>query len=121
MPDVRATWSNAAFGTVGGAVYDFVVEREWMAKPAGRILWGTDTDLLFNNVNVIGGLSDGAAVLDVPCGGGLALRGMRRGQTLRYVAADLSTVMLERARGMADKLGHKNVEFVEADIEHMPF
>ena len=44
------------------------------------------------------GVSDGSAVLDIPCGGGLAMRGVRNGQRLRYVAADISPDMLDRAR-----------------------
>ena len=40
---------------------------------------------------------DGTVILDVPCGGGVAFRGLRPGQRVRYVAADLSPVMLGRA------------------------
>jgi SAM-dependent methyltransferase len=60
-------------------------------------------------------------VLDIPCGGGVALRGLRPGQSLRYVAADLSADMLARARARAATLGRDDIEFAEADIERMPF
>jgi ubiquinone/menaquinone biosynthesis C-methylase UbiE len=39
-----------------------------------------------------------ASVLDIPCGGGFALRVLRPGQPVRYVAADISPHMLQRAR-----------------------
>ena len=108
-------------GDLGGAIYDAGVEREWLARPAGLLLWGTDTTLLYDSIRRIGDLPAGASVLDVPCGGGLALRGVRRGQDLRYVAADISSAMLDRARRRAEGHGRTDVEFVEADIERLPF
>jgi SAM-dependent methyltransferase len=120
MADVRANWAGR-IGDLGGAIYDAGVEREWLARPAGLLLWGTDTTLLFDSIRRIGDLPDGSAVLDVPCGGGLALRGVRAGQDLRYVAADISPAMLDRARRRAARQGVAGVEFVEADIEQLPF
>ena len=40
---------------------------------------------------------------------------------VRYVAADLSPVMLARARGQAERRGLTQVEFVAADVESLPF
>jgi SAM-dependent methyltransferase len=105
---------------VGGA-YDFAVEHEWLARPAGVALWGTDTRMFYESFDAIGELPDGASVLDIPCGGGVALRGLRPGQRLRYVAADISPDMLVRARARAAALGRNDIEFVEADITRMPF
>lgn len=113
-------WGGGLAGW-GGAAYDFAVEHEWLARPAGLALWSTDTRMLYDSFRTIGELPDGAAVLDVPCGGGVALRGLQPGQRLRYVAADLSTDMLARARTRAAGLGRDDIEFVEADIERMPF
>jgi SAM-dependent methyltransferase len=98
-----------------------VVEREWLARPGGLVLWGTDTRLLFASIQVAGEMPDGSAILDVPCGGGVALRGLRHGQQVRYVAADISPDMLARARRQASALGRDDIEFTEADIERMPF
>jgi SAM-dependent methyltransferase len=120
MPEQRSLWVGGVGGWVGGA-YDFAVEHEWLARPGGVVLWGTDTRLLYDSIRTIGELPNGSSVLDVPCGGGVALRGLRPGQRLRYVAADISTDMLDRARGRAAALGRDDVEFVEADIERMPF
>jgi SAM-dependent methyltransferase len=121
MADVRNTWSERIVGRLGGGAYDYVVEREWLARPGGQALWGTDTTLLFDSIQLVGDLPNGTAVLDVPCGGGLALRGLRKGQQVRYVAADISPDMLARARRRASALGRNDVEFAEADIERMPF
>jgi SAM-dependent methyltransferase len=121
MPEQRSIWSGGAVGRVGGGAYDFAVEHEWLARPAGLALWGTDTRMLYDSIRTIGELPEGSAVLDVPCGGGVALRGLRPGQSLRYVAADISTDMLDRARARAASLGRDDIEFVEADIERMPF
>jgi ubiquinone/menaquinone biosynthesis C-methylase UbiE len=60
-------------------------------------------------------------VLDIPCGGGVAFRGLRPEQELDYVAADLSPLMLRRARAEADRRGIHWIEFVEADVEALPF
>jgi SAM-dependent methyltransferase len=111
---------NWAVSRFTSAVYDFGVEREWLARPAGALLWGTDTRLLYESIRAIGELPAGAAVLDVPCGGGLALRGMRPGQDLRYVAADISAAMLERTRRQANRTGRR-IAAIEADIERLPF
>lgn len=106
--------------TLSAAVYDFGVQRSWLARPAGALLWGTDTRLLYESIGVIGELPAGSSVLDMPCGGGLAVRGVRPGQELRYVAADISSTMLERTRRYADRLG-RPVEAMAADIERLPF
>lgn len=120
MPEQRSIWGGGAVGRVGGA-YDFTVEHEWLARPGGLVLWGTDTRMFYDSFRTIGELPEGSAVLDVPCGGGVAFRGLRPGQSLRYVAADISTDMLDRARARAATLGRDDIEFVEADIERMPF
>jgi SAM-dependent methyltransferase len=120
MPEQRSIWGGGAVGRLGGA-YDFAGEHEWLARPAGLALWGTETRMLYDSIRAIGELLDGSAVLDVPCGGGVALRGLRPDQSVRYVAADFSTDMLDRARARAAALDRDDIEFVEADIERMPF
>jgi SAM-dependent methyltransferase len=122
MADQRSMWGERTLvDRIGGAAYDYAVEREWLARPAGLALWGTDTRVLFDAIRLIGDLPDGSAVLDVPCGGGLALRGMRSDQRVRYVGADISSDMLTRARRRAAALGRYDIEFIEADIVRMPF
>jgi SAM-dependent methyltransferase len=112
-----SSWTTSK---LSAAVYDFGVQRSWLARPVGALLWGTDTRLLYESISAIGELPPGAAVLDVPCGGGLALRGVRPDQELRYVAADISPAMLERTRRHAARLG-RVTEAMAADIERLPF
>jgi SAM-dependent methyltransferase len=121
MTDASETWSGRAIGRFGGAAYDIVAEREWLARPGGIALWATDTRVLFDSIRTLGKLPDGSAVLDVPCGGGVALRGLRADQQVRYVAADISSDMLARAQRRACALGRDDVEFTQADIERLPF
>lgn len=121
MATQRLMWGSGIADRIGGGAYDFAVEREWLARPAGLMLWGTDTRALFDSIDLLGELPDGSAILDIPAGGGVALRGLRPGQKVRYVAADISPNMLERARRRATALGHHDVEFTEANIEAMPF
>lgn len=101
-------------------VYDFIVERSAL----GGILWkvgmGSDIGKLYRAAEAIGRLPDGSAVLDIPCGGGVALRGARPGQDLRYVAADIAPAMLERTRAEAERRGVE-VELREADAGALPF
>jgi ubiquinone/menaquinone biosynthesis C-methylase UbiE len=61
-------------------------------------------------------------VLDIPCGGGFALRVLRPGQPVRYVAADISPHMLGRAREVARGMRAPDaIEFVEADVTALQF
>ena len=102
------------------ALYDFVVERERIARPAGRLIWGADVGPLFESMAETVRLPPGSAVLDMPCGGGVAFRGLQPGADLRYVAADLSPVMLGRARAQARRRGLR-VAFAEASVFGLPF
>jgi ubiquinone/menaquinone biosynthesis C-methylase UbiE len=64
----------------------------------------------------------GASVLDIPCGGGLAFRGLGTGQALHYVAADISPYMLQQARREAGRRGVQDaIEFVQADVTALQF
>lgn len=110
---------NGRLGEAVGAAYDFGVERPWLARPVGRLLWGTDVRRLYDTIERLGDLPAGTSVLDVPCGGGVALRGLRPGQGLRYVAVDLSAAMLARTRRRAEGLA--DVTLVAADIGRLPF
>lgn len=102
--------------------YDWMVESEAVGHRLARLASGTDLRLLHHAADVVGGLPAGRAVLDVPCGGGVALRGLRPGQGLRYVAADIAPSMLERTREAAEERGVADqVELVEADVARLPF
>ena len=117
--DARRTWRSPLFDKLGAGPYDFVVEREWLAQPLGRLVWGTDARRLYSGLEVIGQMPDGSAILDLPCGGGVAFRALRPEQRVRYLAADISPGMLARARREAARRGLRQIEFVEADVEDL--
>jgi SAM-dependent methyltransferase len=104
------------------SVYDWTVEHPRAGVPLWRLGIGSDLRLLYAASGEIGRLPAGSAVLDVPCGGGVALRGLRPGQGVRYVAADIAPTMLERtalaarARGVDDQ-----VATCAADVGSLPF
>jgi len=118
VPDLRERWRT---GWLEATVYDSVIERELFARLLGRLVWGIDAGAFFRELSRLGDEPDGTAILDVPCGGGVAFRGLRPEQHLRYVAADLSPVMLERGGAEAKRRGIDWIEFAEADVEALPF
>jgi SAM-dependent methyltransferase len=118
VPDLRERWRTSF---IEATTYDWAVEHEHVAGVLGRLIWGTDTAAFYRDIARLAELPSGTSVLDIPCGGGVAFRGLRREQELNYVAADLSRVMLKRARAEADRRGIHWIEFVEADVEALPF
>ncbi|MBL1077063.1 methyltransferase domain-containing protein [Nocardia sp. 2] len=114
-------WRNRAFEAVWGSLYNAGIEHRTLARPVGWALFGTDARLVYRNLEVLQDLPPGTAVLDVPCGGGIALDALPHDHRLRYIAADISPSMLERAEEKADRLGLTDIDFVEADIHRMPF
>jgi ubiquinone/menaquinone biosynthesis C-methylase UbiE len=102
------------------AIYDFAVEHEPLARLGGRVLWGADVRPMYASFAEAGRLPPGSAVLDVPCGGGVAFRGVPPGAGLRYVAADLSPLMLGRARAEAARRG-LDATFTRVSVERLPF
>jgi ubiquinone/menaquinone biosynthesis C-methylase UbiE len=119
MANPSAAWEA---GHPWATVYDFFVERESLARVAGRLAFGTDTRLLYRAIDSVGELPEGSAVLDIPVGGGVALRGLRPGQGIRYVAADISPDMLRRTeRAAREREVEDQVELRDADVERLPF
>jgi SAM-dependent methyltransferase len=114
-----AAWNNRLFAASVGAFYDWAMQREPVAAGYLRLIVGA-SDLL-NAMDVVGEMPDRSAILDVPCGGGVTLRRLRPGQHVRYVAADISPTMLQRARRHVPSECNGTVEFVQCNIEHMPF
>jgi SAM-dependent methyltransferase len=102
VPDLRERWRS---GFVEATAYDWAVEHEHVAAVLGRLIWGTYTSAFYRDIARLGELTTGARVLDIPCGGGVAFRGLRPEQELAYVAADASPVMPQRARAEADRRG----------------
>ena len=102
--------------------YDWTVEHPRL----GGLVWRTgihsDLSLLYRAAAEIGRQPASSRILDIPCGGGVALRGLERGQGVTYVAADIAQTMLDRTmeaaveRGVADQ-----VEPRLADVGGLPF
>lgn len=118
LPDVSDMWRR---NHPWAAIYSFGIDHPALARPPARLGFGTDIDLLYAAADEIGDLPEGAAVLDVPCGSGVALRGVRPGQDVRYVAADISPAMLERTERQARERGIAGVECLTADVAALPF
>lgn len=103
-------------------IYPLLVEHPALGAPFWRLGLGTDITRLDAAAAEIGDLPDGARVLDVPTGSGIALRGLRRDGHVDHVAADISPRMLERARATAERLGVSNqVTTTLADVARLPF
>ena len=103
-------------------VYPWLVEHEHVGPLAWRLGTGSDLSLLHDAAAEIGTLPAGSRVLDVPTGSGVALRGVRPGQGLDVVAADISATMLGRAMATAARLGVADqVTPAVTDVASMPF
>ncbi|WP_445258422.1 class I SAM-dependent methyltransferase [Nocardioides aurantiacus] len=104
-----------------GSVYDWSVEHPAAGRPLWRLGIGSDLDLLYAAAGETGRLPAGSVVLDVPSGGGVALRGLRPGQGVRYVAVDISQRMLDRTTASARRLGVADqLETLVADVVDLP-
>lgn len=68
------------------------------------------------------GIKPGDTVLDLGSGAGndCFVARAETGEKGRVIGLDFSKEMLDKARKNAEKLGLKNVEFVEGDIDNMP-
>jgi ubiquinone/menaquinone biosynthesis C-methylase UbiE len=118
LPGLGA-WSD---DPLWGSFYDWTVEH----PAAGRAIWavGIQSDLgrLYAAASEIGLQSQGARVLDVPCGGGVAIRSLTPGQGVEYLAVDIAPRMLDRAATVAAEQGVADqVTTRQADVEDLPF
>jgi ubiquinone/menaquinone biosynthesis C-methylase UbiE len=104
-----------------GAAYDFYIEHERLSAPIGKLVWGIDSRPLYASFGTIGEVPAGGTIVDAPCGGGVAFRGLRPDQDVRYLAADLSIDMVGRARRRAEQRGLDQIEVAQADICALPF
>jgi SAM-dependent methyltransferase len=111
---------NVCAGPFGG-FYDFYIERPWLVRIIGRAIWGIDSSPLYTSMAPIADAGEGATIIDVPCGGGVAFRALRPGQEVRYIAADLDPKMLSRAERRASRRSLGQVEFATADMTALPF
>ena len=103
-------------------IYPHLVDHPVLGAPLWRLGLGTDITRLYDAAAEIGELPDGARVLDVPTGSGVALRGLRPGAHVDLVAADISPRMLERTEAAARHRGVSDqVTTALADVGALPF
>lgn len=104
------------------SVYDWSVEHPRVGGLMWRVGLQSDLRLLYDAASEIGRLPAGSRVLDVPCGGGVALRGVRPGQGITYVAGDIAATMLDRTMDAARERGvDDQVEPRISDVGELPF
>jgi SAM-dependent methyltransferase len=102
--------------------YDWTVEHERVGGALWRLGIGSDMRLLYDAAEEIGRQPPASRILDVPCGGGVALRGLRPDQHVTYVAVDIAREMLERTMDAARERGvASQVEVRVADVATLPF
>lgn len=106
-------------GPLGGA-YSAYIERERFSRLVGRVLWGSDVRPYYASMRAVGAMPDGSTIVDCPCGSGVALRALRRGQRVRYLGFDLAPAMVERARRRALAAGLPQAEFAQAEATALP-
>jgi len=74
------------------------------------------------NPVALANISDGDVVLDLGSGAGFDsfLAAKKVGDNGRVIGVDMTPDMVEKARGLSEKYGFKNVEFKQSDIEDLP-
>jgi SAM-dependent methyltransferase len=97
-------------------MYDFYIERPWLARLVLGAMWGVDPRPFYRRLSQIAELPDGATVLDVPCGGGVALRGLRPDQSVHWFGFDIEPAMLARARRRAANHPNAEVRLIQGDM-----
>src|SRR5919109_4704833 len=111
-PNTARERNRALFDGPFGRIYGFYIERERLSRLIAAIVWGGDVRPFYASMRAIADVPEGGVIVDAPCGSGVAFRGLRQGQRVRYLALDLSPRMLERARRRADEPGLGQIELV---------
>lgn len=106
---------------LSAVLYDLGVQHEHVGVAFARALWGADVRRLYSEQHLLRSLPEGSLVIDVPCGGGVAFRGLDPDRSVEYVAVDLSRAMIARAAREAARLRLRCVRFVQADVDALPF
>lgn len=88
----------------------------------GAVPEGADLGLGCGNPRAIASLQKGEVVLDLGSGAGFDafLAAREVGETGRVIGVDMTSEMIRKARGNAQRGGFTNVEFRLGEIEHLP-
>jgi len=111
---------GTGFEGLFGRVYSFYMERPRLSRAIAKVLWDGEIAPYYASMAAIRQVPDGGVIVDAPCGSGVAFRALPADRRVRYIAIDLSPVMLERARKRAADRGLDQIEFVEADAQALP-
>ncbi|HTB51034.1 MAG TPA: class I SAM-dependent methyltransferase, partial [Solirubrobacteraceae bacterium] len=103
-----------------GAVYDYYIERPHLARLVLGLIWGVDPRPFYRSIEAVGEMSEGATILDVPCGGGIALRGLRLDQHASWIGVDVEPAMLRRAARRAARFPAVDARLIEGDMVALP-
>jgi hypothetical protein len=84
MPDPPSADSararnRALFEGAFGEIYGLYIEQERLSRVIAALMWGADVRPFYASMRVIGEVRDGGVIVDVPCGAGVAFRGIRAG------------------------------------------
>jgi hypothetical protein len=79
MTEVTERWRSEC---VAAAIYHAGVKRDGVATVGTWAMCGADTRRMFSGIGRLADSPVGTAILDVPCGGGFAFRGLRPGQAV---------------------------------------
>lgn len=102
--------------------YDWTVEHPRAGGAFWRVGMNSDLSRLYRAAAEIGHQPAGSRILDIPCGGGVALRGLKPGQGVEYVAADIAQTMLDRTMRVAEERGLADQVVPRiADVGDLPF
>ncbi|MDQ3319062.1 MAG: class I SAM-dependent methyltransferase [Actinomycetota bacterium] len=108
------------YAGLGGRFYSAYIERPLLGRAVIRLLWGGDARPMYASLETLQHIEAGVTVVDAACGAGLALRWLEPSRVGRYIGADNSPAMLERARERANRRGFRDAEFELADIAAIP-
>lgn len=115
---VTRQWRDGSFLVTS---WDRTIKRKPVGLAYGVLAFATDFRLMYRDIAALGDLPAEAAVLDVPCGGGVALSGLSPDRPLRYVGADVSPFMLARARREANRRRLAWVDLDQASVYELPY
>lgn len=99
------------YAGLGGRFYSAYIERPLLGRAVIRLLWGGDARPMYASLETLQHIEAGVTVVDAACGAGLALRWLEPSRVGRYIGADNSPAMLERARERANRRGFRDAEF----------
>ena len=116
----RADRAKRIFEGPFARIYAYYMGRPALARLIGRVIWGGDVRPLYDSTRRIAEVPAGGVVVDAPCGGGVAFRGLSPAQDIRYVAVDLAGRMLELAEMEAMRRQLRQIELIRADATAIP-